>query len=713
MTRTLLPLLLLFCLAFSVRGLQGQKAQAQDPAQLWQGYVADGSASKRQVLLALGAKAMPPLCKALSSRNRRERALAMRLLPALGKLAIPRLQAMWQGEDKRLSLSAERVLGRIGEEAIPVFVSGLYHLPLRKRAVKALRRFGKKSVDALLVELERKKPYQRVGILLALGEIGGDRVFAALQTGLCSASPLLRKAAAEALGVLRDPRAFDLLRERLVSDSSLDVRQAVASSLALYGQRAHALLSEAVDNDDDKSLRAFRPCMPIFASFGVKELIRALRSESPDMRMAALELLGSLGSKARVAEKAMAERLQDGSIGVHLHAIRALGELGSVSSETLEQLLTRSNAANTFFLPYPLLFRTLGKLQNPEVVPPLLEMLRDPKLDSGFRDLVAALRSRGPAIAPLVKKAMARKMSPKAHVRFLSLIRAMGQDLYPELILALQNKSSEVRNAAVKVAQDVGAPLNAVLAKSFLSATSDEKRSFLLRGALAIPTVPEAWGSMLFDSVASPDEQVRAQLAALLGRGGFPVEKARKALATLLGDQVPLVRRTAASAIGRRSKELPKLFSKMLRSEDVKLRVLAVRGFRSAESVDVRSLLCFIEDENAQVRRSALDGLLKAAALDAAAMQQVGRLLGDPANQVRSMARRVLLQQGKAARPLFLSALQQADWRVRYQAAEAFARAPELVDATVLAAVQQQLATEPSGLVRSVLSSILSQKQEN
>ena len=88
----------------------------------------------------------------------------------------------------------------------------------------------------------------------------------------------------------------------------------------------------------------------------------------------------------------------------------------------------------------------------------------------------------------------------------------------------------------------------------------------------------------------------------------------------------------------------------------------------------------------------------------------LGGLLGDAANSVRGMARRVLVAQGVAARPVLSSSLHDDNWRVRYQAAEAFARAPELVDADVLAAVQKQLAAEKSGLVRRILASIAAKK---
>jgi hypothetical protein len=81
-------------------------------------------------------------------------------------------------------------------------------------------------------------------------------------------------------------------------------------------------------------------------------------------------------------------------------------------------------------------------------------------------------------------------------------------------------------------------------------------------------------------------------------------------------------------------------------------------------------------------------------------------MLADRSNRVRS-AGRALVGFGIQARPALLRALGGTDWRQRYQAAEAFARHPELVNDDVRERVRKQLDQEKSGLVKRILGEIV------
>jgi len=156
-------------------------------------------------LALLGARAVPALTAALSSKDGRVRARAARTLGMIGNASpVPALLDMVRRKQSRYT-SALHALGKIG---------------------------GPDAATHLLAALPREPLRTRADIVRYLGLIGDNRAVAPLCALLeKSTSIRLRRRAAEALGRFRDPRSRDALRKTVDNDTNWDVYRAAKKSL--------------------------------------------------------------------------------------------------------------------------------------------------------------------------------------------------------------------------------------------------------------------------------------------------------------------------------------------------------------------------------------------------------------------------------------------------------------------------------------------------
>jgi HEAT repeat protein len=279
-----------------------------------------------------------------------------------------------------------------------------YHERARRAAEERAR-----PLAVALVEGERIEPHQlTAGQARALArvlerlsrQVTGEarrRIAVFFQThgfvlhellGLRSRRSGRRALAAFALGDMGSARATDALVEAL-ADRSADVRGAAARSLGRLGavSAVEPLVLALV------ARRVARPvasqALAVVGAPAVPALRRLCADARPEVRLAAVELLGRVGGAADA--DVLAGCLRDGSAEVRARAIRALGRLGA--ADVTAEL--RAALADPVFFVRVAAAHALGAIGDRESAPALLELARADRAE------VAAAAARAAAgVAP-------------------------------------------------------------------------------------------------------------------------------------------------------------------------------------------------------------------------------------------------------------------------------------------------------------------------
>jgi HEAT repeat protein len=201
-----------------------------------------------EVLIGAGDKAVDPLLEALEDDdpmtaehaagalgNIRAAKAVEPLTAALDRPGFPIYVAVW-------------ALGEIGDErAIPALVRHLGHkdVGIAKYSVKALVKFGHKSIPAAIAALDDANPRTRHYAMRVLGQSGSKEAAGAIRTRF---GKLDREVALWALGKLGDREAFPLI-EPEVNNADWRIRLAAVQALAmLQDPRAVPSLKRKLDD---------------------------------------------------------------------------------------------------------------------------------------------------------------------------------------------------------------------------------------------------------------------------------------------------------------------------------------------------------------------------------------------------------------------------------------------------------------------------------
>jgi HEAT repeat protein len=268
-------------------------------------------------------------------------------------------------------------------------------------------------------------------------------------------------------------------------------------------------------------------------------LRRALKDEDWQVRQAAAEALGKIGSPA---VPALLEALKDGNWRARKAAAEALGKIGD--RQALPALLEALKDRDEDVLRVAA--EALGKIGDPQAVPALMEALKD--RDGDVRRAAAgALGSIGDRqILPALLNAL---KDEKWWVReaVAEALGKIGVPAIPALLKALKDRDGDVRRAAAKALGEIGDP-QAVPA--LLEALKNEEWWVREAAAEALGKIGDPQAILaLLETLKDSDWLVCWAAAEALGSIGDP--QILPALLNALKDENLWVRRAAAKALGK------------------------------------------------------------------------------------------------------------------------------------------------------------------
>lgn len=354
----------------------------------------------------------------------------------------------------------------------------------------------------------------------------------------------------------------------------------------------------------------------------VAPLLEALRDDNPEVRRKAATGLGGFTGPAVI--EALVQALRDADSRVQWAAGAALGVIGRPAVPALAEALgsgetaVRSGAA-----------RALGEIDDAAARQALASAARMDRDGEVRREAVRALGNRGIAGDPLIQ-ALADPDPAVQWEAAVALGRARREDSAAALIAALRDSEVGFRgrlaDALVAIGPAAAAALVTALGDTDAAVQAGATDALLRIGPATVPAVIAGF--------RDENPGFRGALTEILAAFG---QAALHPLIAALGDPAAAVRRGAAATLAR---------------------------MRAPEAVE--PLLRALRDAEAPVRATAADAL--GATGDPKAAGPLAQALRDGDGGVRSQALAALVKLGPAAVDALLAALQDADWRVRWDA---------------------------------------------
>jgi len=373
-------------------------------------------ATRAAVATALGRigseGALPLLLELLRDMVDEVRIAAAR---ALGEVqnaaAVDALLDEMADDNPAVRAAAAEALGRINsQKSVDTLSRACAEDPdenVRKAATAALRRVSAWAVTPLIHALSGPDLDGRIHAVSQLLEQGKASILPLTEL-LASEEPTVRASAAEVLGALGDAAALDSLIGAL-GDADARVRLAVTRALGrVKHPRAAATVARLLEDPDNKVAAAAANGLENLSELAIDPVFGLLSSESADVRVRAIDVLGRLRHKG--ACERLIRGLADSVTWVRIVSAQALGEIGEIqAAPALVRALKDRDA-----VVRAMAAEALGKLRDFQATMQLLSALGDES------DLVRmnALRALGqignPAAIPFLVPALD---SPEPGVR--------------------------------------------------------------------------------------------------------------------------------------------------------------------------------------------------------------------------------------------------------------------------------------------------------
>lgn len=521
------------------------------------------------------------------------------------------------------------------------------------------------------------------------------------------------------LAVMRDDQTGLVIAKklRLLLDATED-RNALAyarDNLGAEGKKAvHpevlASLKEYLDNRLETSKEQLKQNLP--------QLMAALNHADPNVRAAAANAVGSLGSEAKPAVGQLTQMLRDPDKNVRGKAARALAETGPEAVPSLVTALKDDEArpyaaaalAEVRPVPQDAVGALIDNLREPEpeqraavqtalisigapAVPPLIHSLRD----KDRRNSAALTLGRiGKAAEPALPDLLEGLKDPDATFRISShqALVHMGPSAVPKLAQALKDPSDRVWYSAVLALAKIGPAARSAVPALVEAMKAENKglRILALNALIRIEPDHRAIGGRLEEIVPVLSESLKHDEAAIrswscvcLGRIGRGAKPAVAGLAALLKDKEIAIRVQAATALGQigaEEKDVAAALISALADAPTPVRTAVTSALTRLGAAVAADLVAALKHKHDAVRSAAGDVLVR---IGLPALTATVAALNDTDATARRLAAEVLRRLGPSARgavPALLANLKDQDRQVRFATVAALrAIRPKTVDA--------------------------------
>ena len=471
----------------------------------------------------------------------------------------------------------------------------------RNEVVEALVRYGARTSELIIEQLQSEDRETRQAAVIALGRIGDARAVPSLVKVLTT-DDILVIPAAGALAKIGDRGAFEALLG-LIGHPQNAVRQAVIAGINSIGHPEMAKRAVALLQDPNPHVR--ESAVKIAGYFGYSDCIELLfdrcTDEDEGVRRAAVEHIPYLDDDRAISM--LGDVLANGTSAVRASAAQALGQIDSPQS--LSYLIAALNDNDTWVRYFAA--RSIGHHGYTEAVDALALLAQT---DSANHVRVAALESLAHiggtrAVAILAPFAESENSDfARAAIGGLGLIGL--PEALPPLQAVLRSGDSERRLEALRALGNRGGA-DALDSIRWVAAGDDDPQIVdAALAALAHLATPEAIGTLI--TLTSDPARREAGIAALA--------QVQKEHIELIGEglnrEQPSVRRATVEVLGRmKQPKASELLGRALDDSDPSVRLAAVNalshlGSRSAE----RKLVAMgRSDSDPNVRRAAQKAL--------------------------------------------------------------------------------------------------------
>ncbi len=398
--------------------------------------------------------------------------------------AVPRLEALLKDEHRHVRIHAALALWRIAAQtkpAIAVLTEALRDpdAPHRAEMLGKLGELGPaaaSSAPVVLSLLSDADPSVRTQAGMAMQRFGAAAVPSVLPL-LDGADPRVRRSACHALGLL-GPSAKDAVPKlaALVKDADAEVRQEVLAALGRIG---------------------------IAAQSATPAILELAHDKNPKLRAAGLQALEEVFADPKLVRPAALDALEDDDPLVRCRGVLLLGRVAP---------------------------------KHPDLLPHLLELLKQPAGRAELINLVGSLGPAGARAVPALTKLLAEADPPQRRqvIQVLGRIGHAARPAVPALLEQLSSLDHPTRQDAVTALRAIGGDSERIVPAVLKVAQQDMTTRMMClplladQGAKASAAVP--W---LIEALRPPHSYVTVQVAETLHKIDPP--RARR-------DAVPVLR---------------------------------------------------------------------------------------------------------------------------------------------------------------------------
>lgn len=566
---------------------------------------------------------------------------------------------------------------RTVQEAARVLIDDLKDPTRAQTAVKRLILLGPRVIDPLMGALKNPSREVRIGVSVALGEIGEERAVQPLLRCLEDSWQGEKPFIALTLGYLGDPQASASL-VKLLRDSNWKERLAAAIALGLIREkRAVPALRQAIGKEElshsvEAALNGF--------GRGVADGIKG----------------GFLSGITRGIARSIPGAPKSGLGGFIVH---------SMTRDTLRALVPR--------LPET-------KIWTWEEIEYLPVKVRIPKVCESMASALAMIGSE--SIDTLVELCQGESVPARvAAIKAVSVYVADDERVLPILLASSKNKNAEVRASALEALALAYAMGKFPQIDPFITGMKDRDARVRRAAAAALgPILCTEGGKEIVEALAeafrdrAPEVRAEAvfafaqwdspqalqpfrsafrhrepemRLAAVVASRWCTDQESLGLTVAALGDRDARVRAAAAETLGERGDSKPlQPLRKLTRDRDVSVRANAILALGKLRDTDMGLFRRALRDSSDDVRGAAICGLGEIGSAEATTAL-IG-ILAHKDEMVAELATSVLGTLDESAMPQLINALQSSNPRVRAGAATALG---DIGDARAIDPIQRLL----------------------